>query len=126
MNKYIVQTTVDLKNPEPDRRFKDWTKRPTVEAGSRFIVSPDLARDGYGTIRASDERYAYVTDRSALGKLIIANSTRVEPVTVRELSEVHDCPFGGSEILRILLKLGKVGPEDFKAVAAIAAEDENF
>ena len=124
MNTYIIQTTVDIENPEPDRRSKDWTKQPTIKAGNRFIVS--LTRDGYRTIRLSGGGYAWTSDRTPLGKLIEANSCAVGAETVLELSNVHGCDFGGEEILRILLKLGRVGPEDFKAVAVIAAEDENF
>lgn len=125
MNKHIIQTTVDITNPEPDRRSKDWNKQPTLKAGSRFIVTP-MHHDGYMTIQSSEERYAWTTGHSPLGKLITANSTQVEPVSARELSEVHECAFGGEEILRILVKLGRVGPEDFKAVATIATEDEHF
>lgn len=125
MNKYIIQTTVDIENPEPDRRSKDWNKRPLVEAGSRFIITP-MHHDGYRTIQSSAERYAWITGHSPLGKLIEANSCTVGAESVRELSEVHECPFGGEEILRILVKLGRVGPEDFKAVATIATEDEHF
>lgn len=112
---YVVQTTFDIDNPYPDRRSKDWNKLPAIEAGSRFIVS------GH-SLKSSAHQYAWENDNSALGRLILANSATVEPTTIRELKAVHDCDWSDGEILRILLKLGRITPADFTAVAE-APED---
>jgi hypothetical protein len=126
MTKYhVVETTADITNPEPDRRSKDWTKLPQIKAGTRFLVNPET-RDGYGTIQQSDARYDWTATHSSLGKLIIANSKQVEPVSVRELAVVHGCDYGGSEILRVLLKLGRVTAADFEAVSKALEADEHF
>jgi hypothetical protein len=121
---YVIQTTADISNPDVDRRSKDWTKLPTIAAGSRFVVQP--TRDGYKTIQSVEHRYAWVADRSPLGKLIEANSAKVEPVSVRELARVHGCDYGGTEILRALLKLGRITAADFEAVGKAFEADENF
>jgi hypothetical protein len=117
MEKYIIQTSVDVKNPEADRRSKDWHKLPVIPAASRFIVS--ASRDGWFTIQSSTQRYGWIAEHSELGKLIVANAERVEPELVRELCEVHGCDWGADNVLRILLKLGRIKPEDFAAVAAV-------
>ena len=121
---YVIQTTADISNPEMDRRSKDWTKLPKIAARSRFIVQP--TRDGYKMIQSAEHRYAWVADHSALGKLIEANSVNVEPVSVRELALVHGCDYGGTEILRALLKLGRITAADFEAVGKAFDADELF
>jgi hypothetical protein len=125
MTKHVIETTADIVNPQPDRRSKDWNKLPNITVGTRFLVEPET-RDGYGTIETSAKGYAWMATHSELGKLILANSKRVEPKTVRELMVVHDCDYGGSEILRVLLKLGRVTPADFKAAADAINADENY
>jgi hypothetical protein len=114
----VLQLHTDVKNPEPDRRSKDWTKLPVIKAGLRFLLC-ERGPDEYATIESSGHAYAWTTDRSALGKLILANSQQVGPESVRELKKVHDCDWGDESVLRILLKLGRITPEDFAAVAAV-------
>ncbi len=116
LNRYIVELQADVKNPEPDRRSKDWHRQPVVPSGTRFLVNYTI--DGYATIRTADQ-YGWVADRSDLGRAIMANVERVEPTTWREFAHVSDCDWGADSILRILVKLGRVGPADFEAVAAI-------
>ena len=115
----VIELNHDIRNPKPDRRSKDWHCWPMVKAGMRFIVT------GHSLL-SSDQQFAWLGLHESLAKAIIADSTVVEPETVRELSVVYGCDFGGSEILRILLKLGRIDAEDFKAVAEIAMADENF
>lgn len=109
---FIVRLTKDIDNPEADRRSKDWNRRTQIKAGSRFIVQGD-------TIRSSEHRYAWTGERSDLGKLIMENSEKVEAESVREMLVVHDCDWGADEVLRILLKMGKLHAADFDAVANI-------
>lgn len=116
-DRIIIVTTSEIINPEVDRRSKDWTKLPTVPAGTRFIVTE--TRDGYLQIQSARGGYAWTSNNSALGKLVMDNSCAVPPETVKEYAAVNDCEWGGDEILRILLKLGRVKPEDFAAVAAV-------
>ena len=125
MKRYVIMMMSTITNPEPDRRSKDWNKQPTIEAGKRFIVDP-LNNDGYAVIQASNKSYAWETGHSDLGKLILKNSVNVDPMSPYELARVHDCDYGADEILRCLLKLGKVCAEDFAAVADAINADENF
>src|SRR5262245_50207445 len=117
-NVKVIQLHTDVQNPEPDRRSKDWTKIPVIKAGLRFMVL-NRGPDEYATIESSGHAYAWTTDRSPLGKLILANSDQVSAETVRELKKVHDCDWGDESVLRILLKLGRITPADFAAVAAV-------
>lgn len=115
----IIELAVDVSNPTPDRRSKDWNKLPVVPKGSRFIVTEH-------TIRSSVGGYAWERDSSELGKAIIARAIKATPTSVRELMIVYDCDFDSSEVLRMLIKLGKITPNDFEAVAKAANEDERF
>jgi hypothetical protein len=108
----IYQIAEDIPNPAPDRRSKDWNKRPVIPAGSRFTVCDT-------SIRMTGHTYAWEGRRSDLATAIMAAAVLVEPETVRELSVVHNCDYGGDEILRILLKLGRVNAADFAAVAEV-------
>lgn len=38
----VVQLNVDVTNPKPDKRSRDWFKLPTIKAGSRFLLTPHL------------------------------------------------------------------------------------
>jgi len=114
---YIVETTAEVINPYKDGRSKDWNKLPTIPAGSRFIVGHSL----YGA-----HGYAFEPIKSELTQRILAAAVKVEPQSVKELSEVHNCAWGGDEILRVLVKLGRVKPEDFAAVCAAVEANENF
>lgn len=125
MSKYIIETTADVTNPEPDRRSRDWTKLPTIPKGTRFVVEM-LNADGFSTIQRSGGSYGWTATHTDLGKLIQANSKDVAPASVSELAKVHGCNYGADEILRALIKLGRVKPEDFTAVAEAINADENF
>jgi len=126
-NAYILQLRTELKNPEPDRRSKDWHKQPVVPAGMRFIVQNDVS------ITAVNSRYAWVAIRSKLGALIIANSDRVEPEvrsghhewSMREIKVVDaDYDYNGDGILLALFKMGRITRQDFRdARAFMEAED---
>jgi hypothetical protein len=126
-NAYILQLRTELKNPEPDRRSKDWHKQPTIPASMRFIVQNDA------TIMAVNSRYAWTAIRSKLGALIMANSDRVEPevrsghndYSLREIKVVDaDYDYNGDGILLALLKMGRITRQDFRDVRAfMAAED---
>jgi hypothetical protein len=111
----IRQVTVDIKNPRPDRRSRDWDKLPVIPAGSRFIVHEE-------SIRSAEHRYAWVGRKSDLGKLIEANSDQVGAQSVKELKAIHNCDWSGDEVLRVLLKLGKIDGGHF-AAAGEAPED---
>jgi len=144
-DRYVIETTRELVNPTKDRRNKrDWNKLPTIPAGSRFIVHVvSLAwmigcKTVAGTATRDDDempsredfrqRYAFELTSSELAKLILANAKVVKPKSdsVKELAEVNHCDYGSDEILRILVKLGRVKPEDFAAVAKAVDADENF
>jgi hypothetical protein len=131
---YVIETTREIVNPTKDGRNKhDWNKLPTIPAGSRFIVhvmslawmietvAGTATRDAYEAPSREDytQRYAFELISSELAKLILANAKVVKP-DVKELAD------GGDEILRILIKLGRVKPEDFAAVARAVEADENF
>ena len=128
MSNYILQLRTELKNPEPDRRSKNWHKQPTIPAGMRLIVQNDA------TITAVNSRYAWVSKRSKLGALIMANSDQVEPEirsghndwSLREIKVVDaDYDYDGDGILLALLKMGRITRQDFRdARAFMAAEDE--
>ena len=142
-DRYVIETTRELVNPTKDERNKrDWNKLPTIPAGSRFIVhvvSLAWMIDGKTVARTatreadetpsredSRQRYAFELINTALAKLILANAKCVKPETVEEISEVSNCDYGGDEILRILIRLGRVKPEDFAAVAKAVKADKDF
>lgn len=121
----VVELVRDVKNPAADRRSRDWNKAPVIKAGARFTVSSS-GPDGYGHVRSSAGEYGWEPTRSPLGKLIVDNAKDVEPVSVRELMRVHDCDFSEREVLRMLLKLGRITAKDFADVGDAASADENF
>jgi len=109
METYVIKLRCDVKNPEPDRRSKDWNKRPVVPAGMRFIVRGD-------TITASEHRYQWTGQRSELGKLLLANSDHVAPSPdhIREIEEVLGDSSGAEWLLRALMKMGRVHANDIR------------
>jgi hypothetical protein len=108
----IIQLTSDVLNPHPDRRSKSWENAPQALAGERFI-------DNGSSLSNSAERYGWLYLTQEFAKLILANSVEVEPESVRELCVTHRCDYGGEEVLRILLKLGRISAADFAAVANV-------
>jgi len=142
-DRYVIETTRELVNPTKDGRNKrDWNKLPTIPAGSRFIVRVMLlawmidgkavagtaTRDADEMPSREDSRqsYAFELTSSDLAKLILANAKCVKPESTKELAEVNNCDHGSDEILRILIKLGRVKTEDFAAVAKVVEADENL
>jgi hypothetical protein len=132
---YVIETTREIVNPTKDGRNKhDWNKLPTIPAGSRFIVhvmslawmietvAGTATRDAYEAPSREDytQRYAFELISSELAKLILANAKCVEPESAKELA------YGGDEILRILIKLGRVKPEDFAAAAKAVEPTSEF
>jgi len=115
----VIELTADVKNPQPDRRSKDWYKLPVIPAGMRFTNHGNY-------LLSSGDRYGHVYTNYPVAKLVIANAKDVAPQSVREFARVHDVDWGGDEILRVLIKLGRVGPDDFAAVAEACSKDENF
>jgi len=111
---YIIELRVDVKNPQADRRSKDWYKLPTIPAGSRFIVTSSF-------IMKTDSRYGTISVSNVeLGKAILANAERVEPKTVREFKYVDaDWSFDGDAVLAALLKLGRITRADFVAAGEL-------
>jgi hypothetical protein len=110
-NAYIIQLKIDIKNPEPDRRSKDWNKQPVVPQGKRFIVEYNT------TLTAVDQRYQWERCNSELGRSILANSEHVEPELIREIKIVDaDFDYDGDSILRALLKMGRITRQDFRDV----------
>jgi len=109
---FVIELRCDLTNPEPDRRSKDWHKRPTIPAGMRFIVRGD-------TITSSDHRYHWTGQRSELGKLVLANSVHVAPSPdyIREIQEVIGDGHEGDSLLGALMKMGRVHANDIKDAA---------
>ena len=125
-NVKFYELTKDVRNPEPDRRSKDWHKLPVIKAGTRFVHRENVYRGErpYYTISMAD-RYGYIADRDALAALMLDNAREVPPMTWKELAILHDCDYGGAEyILKSLLKLGLIDGDDFAAVAAMPEEDE--
>lgn len=122
----VIELTTDIKNPQVDRRSKDWNKLPVLTKGQRFTL-----HDGYGEvatyIHASDHRFNSEYTRGGLGKLILDNSVEVEPKSLTEFARIYDCDYGESDtsIAGILLKLGRIGPDDFKAVAKYFDEHDS-
>jgi hypothetical protein len=114
----VIELIADVKNPQMDRRSKDWNKLPVIPAGKRFTVHGEY-------IRASSEKYSHEFMNSQLAKAVLANAKDATPETVTEFARVHEVDFGGDELMRILLKLGRIGDDDFAAIAE-AVKDENF
>lgn len=109
----IREVTQDIKNPDKDRRSKDWNRLPVVPKGFRFcLTDTSMKQSDHGS-------FGYEYPCSQLGKLLMENSIGVAPVTPREFAEVYDCAWGGWEILRILMKLKRITGEDFAAVAGV-------
>jgi len=142
-DRYVIETTRELVNPTKDGSNKrEWNKQPTISAGSRFIVhvmslawmiegktvagTATLYADETPSREDSRQSYAFELISSELAKLILANAKVVKPESVNELAEVNNCDYGGDEILRILVELGRIKPEDFAAVAKVVEADENF
>ena len=110
----VRELIIDIKNPQVDRRSKDWNKLPVLTKGQRFTLHEGRTID---YIYSSDHHYCseYVTN--ALGKLILASSIEVEPKTFTEFSRVYDCDMSGSgAFAEALFKLGRLKAEDFEAV----------
>jgi len=113
MHIHIRELKYNVTNPRPDRRSKDWNKLPEIKAGSRFIFHED-------TIYSSDHRYAYEHRRTELGKLIEENTDIVGAVSIKELKALYSCDWSGDEVLRVLLKLGKISATDFQAAGEVS------
>jgi len=113
---YVIELVRDVTNPEPDRRSKDWHKLPTIPAGTRLIVEP--TRHEYITIKKNLPRaYAWTTERSAVGKAVLANSEKREPESWYELANVTGCMDYADGLLEDMLALGRITRADFEAVA---------
>ena len=115
----ILELTADIKNPQADRRSKDWNKLPVLNKGQRFTL-----HDGreYDYIYSSDHPYHQEVADRGLGKLIVDNSVVVEPKTLTEMKRVYDIDYPNIE--EALFKLGRIEAADFEAVAKYFAEDE--
>ena len=116
MTTVIRQLRETITNPHPDRRSKDWNKLPTIPAGSQFIDN--------GSSLWGGRRFTFETENTDLGKLILANSDVVPPKTPRELAECHIGYYYAESILESLVKLGRIGPVDFIAIAELDAKEE--
>jgi len=118
MDVFIIQMTRDIDNPTKDRRSRDWNKQQTIKAGLRFIVEDDTLRAG-----SDGCSYGFEHRLSELGKLIEANAERVEPKGPWKMAAVaghRGSGFVGMDypyILEVMLKLGRISLDDFKAVA---------
>jgi hypothetical protein len=119
----VIELVADVTNPAADRRSRDWNKTPLLKKGQRFTVHE--GKD-FEFLYSCDHRYSHEIAHSDLGKAILANSVTAEAATVTELARVHDCDFSGDEILRILVKLGRVDDTDFAAVGEALAADESL
>src|SRR5262245_28898380 len=118
---YVIELVRDVKNPEPDRRSKDWTKLTIVPAGTRLIVSPK--RDNYVAIENNTKGWPWTTTHSPLGKVVLANAERREPESWYELAIVEGCITYAGSILEDLLKIGRITRADFEAVAEYQNEE---
>src|SRR5262245_38540900 len=109
-NHYVIQLRVELKNPHPDRSSpKDWNKRPTIPAGTRFIVQ-------YDSLYETNQRFGGEYINSELGRLITANSKHVEPVSLREIQVVdadYDYDYRHS-LIEAWLEMGRLTRQDFR------------
>lgn len=117
--RYVLQLQTDVKNPTPDRRSKDWNKRPVIPAGSRFIVQ-------YGALYETNTRFAGEHENSDLAKLLFAHCVPVEPESVREIQCVdadYDYDYH-NRILETLLKMGRITRQDFRD-ARVVMDGEN-
>lgn len=116
----IIELTADVNNPHPDRRSKDWDKQPVLAHGTRFIYRED--KDYGMAVMPATRRYGWQPVRDGLGALIVANSKPVPPATWQEFAVLAGCDWGADEILRILVKLGRLGEADFRAVGQTAED----
>ena len=110
----VLELTADVKNPNPDRRCKDWHKMPVLTAGQRFTLHEGRE---YNYLHSSLSRYQHEPVDGALGKLIMANAKEVEPRSFTEMSRVHGDDESSAVVAETLFKLGRIGPDDFRAVA---------
>ena len=108
----VLELTCDIKNPNADRRSKNWNKLPILKAGQRFTLhkGPD-----FDYLYSCDSRYHMEAAHQTLGKLIIANAIESEPKTLTEMKRFYDCDYDSIE--DILFELGRIDAADFQAVA---------
>ena len=127
MKKYVVELVRDLSNPMPDRRRSDWNCRPEFKKGERFVVGE--YEEKIGTIKypvvhvGKANKVGAVSGGVDIGKLILDNSVKVEPKHVPEFIFVHDC-IDCNQVLRVLVKAGRVTEEDFEYVHDALIEED--
>jgi hypothetical protein len=113
---FVIKLTRELVNPEKDGRNKnDWHKQKTIPAGEHFIVSHVIEH-------AHSEIKGWVMLDSELGRLILANSVRVEPRSLKETMAVAGLRTDRWEratVLQTLFTLGRITAEDFALVKSL-------
>jgi hypothetical protein len=118
----VLELTADVKNPNADRRSRDWHKLPVLTAGQRFTLHEGRE---FNYLHSSLSRYQHEPVHGALGKLIIANAIEVEPKTFTEFSRVYGDDESAATVGETLFKLGRIGPDDFAAVKKYFEEDRD-
>jgi len=122
METYVIELVRDVTNPEPDRRSKDWHKLPVIKAGTRLIVRPTAHE--YSTISSNVPRgYAFTSDRTPVGKAVLANAYQVRPESWYELAEVTGAMSYADSLLEDMLTLKRISRADFEAVAQYQREE---
>jgi|SRR5215472_15684446 len=116
----VLELTCDITNPNVDRRSKDWNKLPVLKAGQRFTLHEGRE---YKYLLSANSRYQIETERSDLGKLIIAHAKEVEPKSFTEMSRVYGDDESADTVAETLFKLGRIGPDDFAAVTKYFEND---
>jgi len=130
MTTKVLELTCDVANPQADRRSKDWNKVPVLTKGQRFTWHEGRDYDWLrsANTRAGQAHHYSVTEPvlqrdGNLGQLIVNNSTIVEPKTYIEMKRVYDCDYDG--LAEVLFDLGRIGPDDFKALSEYFNEERN-
>jgi hypothetical protein len=115
MSVKVLQLTADIKNPQADRRSKDWNKLTTLPARARFTLHE--GRENLYLMSAT-QRYHFEHERTELAKLILANSIEVAPETFTEMARVYGDDCDDYSFTKAMFALGRITREDFEAVAA--------
>lgn len=90
--RYLTLTTA-VENPAPDRRSKDWEKKPQFPAGMNFRVKtwePDDPNDPNDRQVASIDRigsYGYIPSRSPAHEALLAVAQERAPSLAERLDE---------------------------------------
>jgi len=122
MTRKLYQLDTELKNPSPDRRFRDWDKRPcfpaglymlTQRGGYQEVFKVDLEGGLHGGLHPSDDGFQVLLEE--------AREIEPDPRNLRhKLATDERCFYAHNmfEVLQQLLDSGDVTPEQVEAACS--------